>query len=259
MAMRFFFLVCDCSFSLIFPIFSSLQPPFSKMELRVASWNLCGLGKLSRWPENASWLLDHDIVMIQESLQVTKTFPMFDFSRYDVHATATSGRARGGLIIALQNRVFHAARVTVLLEEEFMLLLRVEIPSSDLTLVLGNVYAPVHSAGFTPEILRTIGSQLELVSAQHPTASFLIAGSQKCPYFFMCVFQCNFDRLQYWVHIVFLKNNVTSWWRHHLFFQSQPFTDGIVFGSNFLRNVTVRLHSLSYLFIKFCWSRTWVK
>jgi hypothetical protein len=154
----------------------------TQMELRVASWNLCGLGKLSLWPETAGWFLDHDIIMIQESLQVTKTFPMFDFSRYDVHATATSGRARGGLVIALKNRVFHAARVTILLEEEYMLLLCVEIPSSDFVLVLGNVYAPVHTVGFTPEILRTIGSQLELVSAQHPTASLLIAGIDNVPF-----------------------------------------------------------------------------
>jgi hypothetical protein len=101
---------------------------------------------------------------------------MLDVSRYDVHAIATTGRARGGLVIALQNRVFNSARVTVLLEEEYLLLLRIEIPSTDFTLIVGNVYAPVHSTGFTPEILRTIGGQIELVATQHPTASLVIAG-----------------------------------------------------------------------------------
>jgi hypothetical protein len=149
------------------------------MHLRIVSWNLCGLGKLSQWPDSAKWLLDHDIIMVQESLQVTKTFPMFDVSRYDVHAIATSGRARGGLIVALQNRVFNAARVTVLCEEEYALFLRIEIPASDFTLVVGNVYAPVHSPGFTPEILRTIGSQLDIISAQHPSASIVIAGNPR--------------------------------------------------------------------------------
>jgi hypothetical protein len=123
--------------------------------------------------------------MVQESLQVTKTFPMFDVSRYDVHAIATSGRARGGLIVALQNRVFNAARVTVLCEEEYALFLRIEIPSSDFTLVVGNVYAPVHSPGFTSEILRTIGSQLDLISAQHPSASIVIAGNRPKMIFYL--------------------------------------------------------------------------
>jgi hypothetical protein len=102
---------------------------------------------------------------------------MIDMTRYDVHAVATAGRARGGLIIALQNRVFNAARITILLEEDYVLILLIEIPASSVAMVVANVYAPVHTVGFAPEILRTIGSQLDLISTQYPAASIVIAGT----------------------------------------------------------------------------------
>jgi hypothetical protein len=101
---------------------------------------------------------------------------MIDVTRYDVHAIPTAGRARGGLIIALQNRVFGAAQISVLLEEEYILALRVDLPSSSHSLILVNVYAPVHTTGYTPEIIRTIASQLELLSTEFPSASFFAAG-----------------------------------------------------------------------------------
>jgi exonuclease III len=146
------------------------------MHLKIASWNLCGLGKFYRWPDTANWFLSHDIIMIQESLQVTKSFPIIDVSRYDVHALATGGRSRGGLTIALQNRVFNAAQVTVLLQEDYILVLHVVIPATSLSLLIANVYAPVHTTGYSPEILKTISAQLDLLSEQHPSATMIIAG-----------------------------------------------------------------------------------
>ncbi len=53
-----------------------------QMRLSVVSWNLCGLGKIFRWPNTAQWFMEHDIMMVQESLQVTKTYPMIDVTRY---------------------------------------------------------------------------------------------------------------------------------------------------------------------------------
>jgi hypothetical protein len=102
---------------------------------------------------------------------------MIDMTRYDVHATPMAGRARGGLIVAQQNHVFGSACVSVLLEEDFILALRVDLPSTSHSLVIANVYAPVHTTGFTPEIIRTITSQLELLSSEFPSASFIVAGT----------------------------------------------------------------------------------
>jgi hypothetical protein len=56
------------------------------MKISVASWNLCGLGKLVCWPATVEWLTNHDVFMIQGSLQVTPTFPFIDVKRFDVPA-----------------------------------------------------------------------------------------------------------------------------------------------------------------------------
>ncbi len=76
----------------------------NQMHLRVTSWNICGMGKFYRWPDTAQWFLGNDIIMIRQSLQTTNRYPLIDVICYDVHAISTAGRARGGLVIALQNR-----------------------------------------------------------------------------------------------------------------------------------------------------------
>jgi exonuclease III len=148
------------------------------MEISLVSWNLCGLGKLIRWPASASWLVDHNIILIQESLQVTKSYPFDNVTRFDYPATASAGRARGGLVVALKNEKFGNARSTVLVEEEYLYAVQVVIPSSLHSLVVVNVYAPVHSSGFSAHILKTIKTQLELLISQlPPTTDVIIAGN----------------------------------------------------------------------------------
>jgi hypothetical protein len=146
------------------------------MELKIASWNLCGMSKLRCYPRTAEWLFNHDIVLIQESLQVTQTFSVLDVTRFDVPATFTRGRASGGLMIALKNRKFGASRITVLVDEDYILALHIENPSSSCSLVVANIYAPVHSTGVDPEIIRTIQAQLESLAVQYPSATVIYAG-----------------------------------------------------------------------------------
>jgi hypothetical protein len=147
------------------------------MEISIASWNLCGLGKLKRWPSTSAWLSGHDIFFIQESLQVNPSYPFNDVTRFDVLAVPGGIRARGGLVIALQNRLFGAARITKVLEEEYLLALQVELPGVHASLLLVNVYAPVFTKNFGPDIIATIRDQLLLLAEQFPSSTVIIAGT----------------------------------------------------------------------------------
>ncbi len=166
------------------------------MELSVASWNLCGMGKLYRWPSSLSWLLKNDVIMIQESLQVTPLFALDNVTRFDVPAKATGGRAKGGLVIALNNQKFGNALALPLVEEEFMLAINVSIPSTQQSIVLVNVYAPVHSSGYSADVISTIQSHLEqIIHHSPPSAAILIAGKLCIQYALTALFKSAFGHL----------------------------------------------------------------
>jgi exonuclease III len=148
------------------------------MEISVVSWNLCGLGKLIWWPASTAWLATHDIILLQETLQVTKSYSFENVTRFDFLATALAGRSRGGLLIALNNEKFRNARISVLLEEEYIYAVQVDIPSTSHSLVVVNIYAPVHSTGYSAAILGTIRTHLELIISQlPPSTAVIIAGT----------------------------------------------------------------------------------
>jgi hypothetical protein len=68
--------------------------------------------------------------------------------------------------------------VSVLLEEEYIYAVQVLIPSTHTSMIIVNIYAPVHSPGFSSEILKTIKTQLELIIAQSPpTTTIVVAGT----------------------------------------------------------------------------------
>jgi exonuclease III len=166
----FFFLV------LLVPLRNCLLVFALQMELSVASWNLCGLGKLVRWPDAASWLSNHDVILVQESLQLTQTYQFNDVTRIDFPAIETARRARGGLVIALRNHKFGATRVTTIFSEEFLLAVHVEIPSSKASIVIMNIYAPVFSTGHSSNVIATIHQHINLIVEQFPSSAFIIAG-----------------------------------------------------------------------------------
>jgi hypothetical protein len=117
------------------------------------------------------------VFFIQESLQVTQRYPFNDVTRFDVPAVPGGIRARGGLVIALQNRLFGTARITKVLEEEYLLALQVELPGINSSLLLINVYAPVFTKGYGASIITTIRDQLMLLAEQFPSSTVVIAGT----------------------------------------------------------------------------------
>jgi hypothetical protein len=144
------------------------------MDIKIVSWNLCGLSKLTRWPSTVEWLEAFDIILIQESLQVTPTFHFNDVTRFDFPAVFTQGRARGGLIVALKNSVFGAAKVSVIIQEEHVLAL--EISSADAKFIVVNVYIPVHSHGFDFRTFPSISSHMDIIISQFPSIPIVMAG-----------------------------------------------------------------------------------
>jgi exonuclease III len=144
------------------------------MDIKVVSWNLCGLSKLERWPSVIEWLHEHDVIMIQESLQTTQTFNFDDVTRFDFPAAFTAGRARGGLIVALSNKKFGTTRTEVLMHDEHML--AVEIISPTTKIIIVNLYMPVHSTGFQYEQFQSLEIQLELLTSNY-NFSVIIAGN----------------------------------------------------------------------------------
>ncbi len=145
------------------------------MDFKVVTWNLCGLSKLVRWPSTFEWLAKFDIALIQESLQTTSTFHFNDVTRFDVPAVASGGRARGGLVILLRNSVFGACRLRVVLQDDT--LLGLEICSASSSFLVVNVYAPIHTPGYSAEVLRSIRSNLEALLTQFPTTPIIVAGT----------------------------------------------------------------------------------
>jgi exonuclease III len=145
------------------------------MDFSVVSWNLCGLSKLIRWPSAFEWLETRDVALIQESLQTKSSFNFNNVTRFDIPVVASGGRASGGLVILLRNRVFGNARVRVVLEEQFML--AVEVTTSSQSFIVANVYAPVFTTGYSAEILTTISLQLDVLCQQYPTTPLIIAGT----------------------------------------------------------------------------------
>lgn len=140
----------------------------------MVSWNLCGLSKLTRWPSVIEWIFNHDVILIQESLQTTQTFGFDDFTRFDFPAVVTGGRSCGGLVLALANKKFGSTSTSLLLHDEHML--AVEVTSASSSFIVINIYIPVHSHGFNVEFFETIKSQLDVLLENY-SSPVIIAGN----------------------------------------------------------------------------------
>ncbi len=140
-----------------------------------ASWNVCGLRKLARHPGIFEWLLTLQVVFLQETLQVTRSFGFPGFARFDVPAIDTRGRASGGLVTLIDKRWLGNGRVEILQATCYLLLLRVTWAGA--AVLLGNIYMPVHSEGCPTDIFAITVGKIEETAALHPTDAVLIGTS----------------------------------------------------------------------------------
>lgn len=113
--------------------------------LSFCSWNICGVNKLTRYPVTLRKILSHDVILLQESLQLAPNFSFDGCSRFDVAAKPTGGRASGGLVTLFGNSHFRDFTFSLLCEEEHLLLILAATPS--LRILVGNVYIPRSSGG----------------------------------------------------------------------------------------------------------------
>ncbi len=136
------------------------------------SWNVCGLRKLARHPGVFSWLLSQKVILIQESLQVSRTFRFPAFARFDVPAIETGGRASGGLITLISKDWLGDGSAEILHESPSLLLMRISWPEKGI--LLGNVYVPVHSEACSTGVFQEIVARIESASVSYPNDGIFI-------------------------------------------------------------------------------------
>lgn len=137
-----------------------------------ASWNLCGVRKLARHQGILAWLLSLQVIFIQESLQVTCSFQFPGFARFDVPAVETRIRASGGLITLINKSWLGNGTITELCASSYLLVHRVAWGGAGV--LLGNVYAPIHSEGCPMDILAIIRDEFESISSLYPSDSIIL-------------------------------------------------------------------------------------
>jgi hypothetical protein len=133
----------------------------------VVSWNIGGLRKLARHPGVFSWLCSQKLIILQETLQVSRSFRFPGFARFDISATDVKGKASGGLLILVAKDWLGNGRAEVLHESPSLLLVRVSWGNTGL--IVGNIYIPVHSENCPSDIYATTAARVESVTSTYPS------------------------------------------------------------------------------------------
>ncbi len=140
------------------------------------SSNMCGLRKLARHPGVFSWLRNQKVVLIQELLQVLQSFRFPSVVRFDVPAVKTGGlRASGGLILLISKDWLGNGAAEILHESSSLLLLRISWP--DKSILVGNIYVPVHSESCPSGAFQDIVARVESASPSYPNDGIFIGTS----------------------------------------------------------------------------------
>lgn len=124
------------------------------MQIDFITWNACGLQKLARFPSVLARISSAHVILLQETLQVSQSFHFNGFTRFDVPAIETLGRASGGLTSIFSNSVFSSSSFEVLHAEPHLLLVEISAPNVP-SMLFGNVYIPRFS-GASPSIYSDI-------------------------------------------------------------------------------------------------------
>lgn len=159
---------------LLFFVVPFLSRPYMTRSIDFISWNVCGLQKLARFPSVLATFLDAHVIFLQETLQVSQSFSFPGFTRFDVPAAETSGRASGGLTILFANSVFSSFSFEVLLSEPFLLLVEASSRNGP-TLLFGNIYIPRFSGSSPSVYIDVLEHVVAALEASNPI-SCIVAG-----------------------------------------------------------------------------------
>jgi exonuclease III len=150
------------------------------MITSLVSLNICGLSKLAINTTSREWLLDHDIIPLQETLHLPQTLGFEGFSIIDEPAKEYQGpgpcfKRSGGLAILFGNKWLGTAKIEVVFCDWSTLAVRV-MPQIGNALLVVNVYVPLHSSGRPDHLDAVIQSTLDSLTAQYAGDSIILCG-----------------------------------------------------------------------------------
>jgi hypothetical protein len=145
----------------------------------LVSLNICGLNKLEFNTKTREWLLNHNVIALQETLHLRHTLGFDGFTIVDEpareHLGEGAGRRSGGIALLFCNKWLGSAKIEVLVRDWY--LLAVKIWFSDVSsLLIVNVYVPLHCKDCPPHIDSVIRSRIETLASQYASDKVILCG-----------------------------------------------------------------------------------
>ncbi len=145
----------------------------------LVSYNLCGLNKLKFNSNSREWLLGHDVVALQETLHLPHALGFQDFTIVDeparIQAGNGPGRRSGGIAFLFSNEWLGSAKIEVLLRDWYLLAVKVWF-SDAYSILLVNVYVPLHCSDCPPHIESVIRSRIETLVTEYASDKVILCG-----------------------------------------------------------------------------------
>ncbi len=149
------------------------------MSTSLVSLNICGLSKLETNSIKREWVLQHDIIALQETLHLPHTLGFEGFTVIEEPARTQQkhgpGRRSGGLAILLANTWLGTADIDVVFRDWFLLAVRISSPTGP-ALLLVNVYTPLHCDDHPPHLDVVIKARLDSLTGQFPGDATVLCG-----------------------------------------------------------------------------------
>jgi exonuclease III len=171
MLLGFFFLCVLCEFL--------LSTDGNEREVRIASWNVNGVRKFNRLPNELAFLREHDIVLLQETFSREDRFLLELNGFYSHHQRAIPGQGRRnvwGLSSFFKVTKFADGFWTKVFSPVDWLLISRWTPKDAPGIFVFNTYVPAHTAGIDPNEISALKSTLEELVCLYPGDTFLLAG-----------------------------------------------------------------------------------
>jgi hypothetical protein len=145
----------------------------------LVSYNICGLSKLEYNSNSREWLLGHDIVALQETLHLPHSLGFEGFTVVDEPARVQvgngPGRRSGGIALLFSNEWLGSAKLEILLRDWYLLAVKVWFSEVHSVLIV-NVYVPLHCTDCPPHIDAVIRSRIETLLTQYASDKVILCG-----------------------------------------------------------------------------------